>query len=328
MFDGVLFFPITPFTEDDQVDHEVLAEHLERGLGFGPGGIFIACGTGEYHALSPREFSGVVRTAVDTTAGRVPVFAGAGGPVGLAKEMAVAAKEAGADGLLLLPPYLVGSPQSGLIDYVKAVAAATDLPVIVYHRGNARFDVASAVEVAALPTVVGFKDGVGDLDLMSRIVRAVVDATADSGKSFLFFNGLPTAEASQSAYRAIGVPLYSSATFAFAPELAVAYYNALESNDQQRLETLSREFFHPIVQLRDQVPGYAVSLVKAGAEMGGIRSGHVRPPLVDMSAEHRTELAEIIAAGRRVLAGDLTDPASVPQEQTASSYVDAPVLLG
>jgi len=325
VFDGVLFFPITPFTEDDQVDHEVLAEHLERGLSYGPGGIFIACGTGEYHALSPSEFSAVVRTAAQTTKGQVPVFAGAGGPVALAKEMAVAAKEAGADGLLLLPPYLVGSPQSGLVDYVTAVAAVTDLPVIVYHRGNARFTVASAVEVAALPTVVGFKDGVGDLDLMSRIVRAVLDATAASGKTFLFFNGLPTAEASQSAYRAIGVPLYSSATFAFAPDLAVAYYEALESGDQDRLDALSREFFHPVVHLRDQVPGYAVSLVKAGAAMGGIRSGHVRPPLVDMSAEHRVELAAIIAAGRRVLDADTV---TEPPAQTPSPYVDADVLLG
>jgi 5-dehydro-4-deoxyglucarate dehydratase len=325
VFDGVLFFPITPFTADDTVDHEVLAEHLERGLSYGPGGIFIACGTGEYHALSPSEFSDVVRTAASTAAGQVPVFAGAGGPVALAKEMAVAAREAGADGLLLLPPYLVGSPQSGLVDYVTAVAAVTDLPVIVYHRGNARFTVASAVEVAALPTVVGFKDGVGDLDLMSRIVRAVKDATAASGKTFLFFNGLPTAEASQSAYRAIGVPLYSSATFAFAPDLAVAYYEALETGDQDRLDALSREFFHPVVHLRDQVPGYAVSLVKAGAAMGGIRSGHVRPPLVNMSTAHRAELAEIIAAGRRVLAAD---GGTRTPGQTPSPYVDADVLLG
>ena len=327
MFDGVLFFPLTPFSADDQVDHEVLAEHLERGLGYAPGGIFIACGTGEYHALSPREFSAVVRTAVTTTAGRVPVFAGAGGPVALAKEMAVAAAEAGADGLLLLPPYLVGSPQAGLVDYVKAVTAVTDLPVIVYHRGNARFTVASAVEVAALPTVVGFKDGVGDLDLMSRIVRAVLDSTAATGKAFTFFNGLPTAEASQNAYRAIGVSLYSSASFAFAPELAVAFYDALESGDTELTEQLSRAFFHPIVHLRDQVPGYAVSLVKAGAELGGIRAGHVRPPLVDMAPEHRAELVEIIAAGRRVLA-DRAGTTDAPQGQTSSSYVDGGVLLG
>lgn len=328
MLNGVLFFPITPFTEDDRVDHDVLSEHLEQGLSFGPGGIFIACGTGEYHALAPDEFSEVVKTAVTTTAGRVPVFAGAGGPVGLAKQMAVAAAEAGADGLLLLPPYLVGSPESGLVDYVTAVAAATDLPVIVYHRGNARFTVASAVEVSRLPTVVGFKDGVGDLDLMSRIVRAVKDATAESGKEFQFFNGLPTAEASQLAYRAIGVTLYSSATFAFAPELAVAFYASLEEDDQELNNALSRKFFHPLVELRDRVPGYAVSLVKAGAQMGGIRAGNVRPPLINASEAHRAELAGIIAAGRRVVAERDAARISRSGEQTPSVYVDAPVLLG
>ena len=103
--------------------------------------------------------------------------------------------------------------------------------MIVYNRSNARYTEASAVEVAQIPNVVGFKDGTGDIDLVARIVRAVTDAAGPTGKPFQFFNGLPTAEVSQQAYRAIGVPLYSSATFAFAPELALAFYNALERDD-------------------------------------------------------------------------------------------------
>lgn len=303
MLDGILFFPITPFAEDDTVDHAVLKAHLERGLTFGPGGIFIACGTGEFHALAPEEFGEIVSTAVSTTAGRVPVYAGAGGPIALAKQLARKAADAGADGLLLLPPYLVGSPADGLIDYVKALANATDLPIIVYHRGNAQFTVTGAVEVSRIPNVVGFKDGVGDLDLMSRIVRAVVDSTTAAGKEFQFFNGLPTAEASQAAYRAIGVELYSSATFAFAPDLSVAFYNSLAEGNKELTSALNREFFHPLVELRDRVPGYAVALVKAGAHLGGIKAGSVRPPLRNASAEHIAELAGILAAGRKVLAG-------------------------
>lgn len=303
MLDGVLFFPITPFAEDDSVDHGALKEHVEKGLEFGPGGIFVACGTGEFHALAPEEFSEVVRTAVSATAGRVPVFAGVGGPVALAKNLARQASEAGADGLLLMPPYLVGAPARGLIAYVEAVAGASSLPVIVYHRSNAQFTEASAVEVSKITNVVGLKDGVGDLDLMSRIVRSVTDATAAVGKDFQFFNGLPTAEASQQAYRAIGVDLYSSATFAFAPEISVAFFNALENGDQERINDLNRAFFHPLVRLRDQVPGYAVALVKAAAGLGGLSVGSVRPPLIDPSEEHLAELVEIIAAGRAVLAG-------------------------
>ncbi|WP_032387576.1 5-dehydro-4-deoxyglucarate dehydratase [Rhodococcoides fascians] len=305
MLDGVLFFPVTPFTASGEVDYDLLAAHITKGVDAGPGGVFIACGTGEFHALELEEFGKIVRTAVDSVAGRVPVYAGAGGSVAQAKAFAHAAKANGADGILLLPPYLVTMPQAGLVNYTKAVAAASDLPLIVYNRGNARFTEESAVEVAQLPTVVGFKDGTGDLDQVGRIVRAVLDALEPSGKPFQFFNGLPTAEVSQQAYRAIGVTLYSSATFAFAPELALAFYRALDSGNEKLTAALLREFFHPLVRLRDKVPGYAVSLIKAGVTMEGIEAGPVRPPLVDISAPHLEELTAIVAAGRAVLADEL-----------------------
>lgn len=302
--EGVLFFPVTPFTDSGEVNLEQLAQHIARGVDAGPGGVFIACGTGEFHALSTEEFGPVVKAAVDVVAGRVPVYAGAGGSVAQAKEFARIAKESGADGILLLPPYLVGMPQAGLVAYTREVAAVTDLPLIVYNRNNARYTEASAVEVATtIPTVVGFKDGTGDLDQVARIVRAVTDAL--DGRPFQFFNGLPTAEVSQQAYRAIGVTLYSSATFAFAPELALAYYQGLETGNDALVAALQREFFHPLVRLRDTVPGYAVSLIKAGVTLEGIDAGPVRAPLIMPSETDLATLTNIIAAGRAVLAEEL-----------------------
>jgi 5-dehydro-4-deoxyglucarate dehydratase len=307
IFDGVLFFPVTPFTEAGDVDLVALGEHVAAGVDAGPGGVFIACGTGEFHALDVDEFGPVVRTAVEVVAGRVPVYAGAGGSVAQAKRFAKAAKAAGADGLLLLPPYLVSMPQAGLVAYVRDVAAATDLPVIVYNRNNARFTEESAVAAAKIANVIGFKDGTGDLDNVARIVRAVTDALAGDGKDFLFFNGMPTAETTQQAYRAVGVPLYSSATFAFAPDLALAFYDALEAGNDALAEALLREFFHPLVRLRDTVPGYAVSLVKAGVTLEGVSAGSVRPPLVMPTRDDLAELRDIIAAGRAVLADALSE---------------------
>lgn len=310
MLNGVLFFPVTPFDSTGEVDYGRLAEHIDRGVAAGPGGVFIACGTGEFHALGLEEFGRIVRCAVETVAGRVPVFAGAGGSLVQAKEFAVSAKANGADGVLLLPPYLVTMPPAGLAEYTRSVAAAADLPLIVYNRGNAVFDEVSAVEVAELPTVIGFKDGTGDLDNVSRIVIAVKEALGDT-KEFLFFNGLPTAEITQQAYRAIGVTLYSSATFAFAPELALAFYNSLENGDVELTEALLRDFFHPLVRLRNKVPGYAVALVKHGVTMEGIEAGPVRAPLVQPTPEHKAELERITAAGRAVLASTLAVQAAV-----------------
>jgi 5-dehydro-4-deoxyglucarate dehydratase len=297
--DGVLFFPVTPFTPDGEIALDMLAEHVKHSVAAGPGGVFVACGTGEFHALEPAEFERAVRVAVAATAGRVPVFAGAGGPLPLAKQFAAAAERAGADGLLLLPPYLVGCPAPGLIGYVKAVTGATELPVIVYQRNNAVFTVQTAVEVAQLPNVIGFKDGIGDLDLLQRIVLAVRAAV---DKPFQFFNGLPTAEMTVPAYRGIGVELYSSAVFCFAPDISLAFYQAVTSGDTDKVNALLAGFYRPLVELRDKVPGYAVSLVKAAVVRGGLDVGGVRPPLLDPSEEHLAELDRIIEHGRELIA--------------------------
>ncbi|GAA2273772.1 putative 5-dehydro-4-deoxyglucarate dehydratase [Streptomyces ruber] len=302
MLRGVLFFPVTPFTAGGDVDLDALHQHVTAGMEAGPGGVFVACGTGEFHALDLEEFAAVTRTAVDAVGGRVPVYAGAGGSLGLARRFARTAAGSGVDGLLLMPPYLVASPAAGLVAYTRAVAGETDLPVIVYNRANARFDEHSAVEVARLPTVTGLKDGTGDLDLVARVVPAVREALSASGKPFQFFNGMPTAEASQLAYRALGVELYSSAAFAFAPDVSLAFHRAVEEGDQDRVDALLRVFFHPLVRLRQRVPGYAVSLVKAGVTLSGIKAGPVRPPLTPLTEQETEELAAVIAAGRAVLA--------------------------
>lgn len=297
-FDGILFFPVTPFGAAGAVDHDLLTAHVRAGVEHGAGGVFPACGTGEFHALSTAEATAVVRTAVAAVAGAVPVVAGTGGPLGHALETARGASDAGADALLVLPPYLVGGPQAGLIAYVEAVAAASDLPVIVYHRANARFTPDSMRRLAENPRVIGFKDGAGDIGATQLIVRAVAAAGRDD---FAFFNGLLTAELTQAAYRGIGVPLYSSAAFAMIPEVADAYYRAYIDGDEDRRLRLLDAFYAPLVALRDETPGFGVSLIKAGLRLSGQAVGSVRAPLVDPTPEQERRLAEIIDAGRALL---------------------------
>ncbi|MEU1005217.1 5-dehydro-4-deoxyglucarate dehydratase [Streptomyces tibetensis] len=299
-FHGVLFFPVTPFAADGSLDEERLAQHIESGVAAGAGGVFVACGTGEFHALSTEEIERATRVAVQTTAGRVPVLAAAGGPTPVARDQAARVERAGADGILLLPPYLVSAPQQGLVRYVEEVIAATNLPVVFYQRGTARLSAETAAEIAALPGVVGLKDGIGDIERMHRIVRAVraVPGTED----FQFFNGLPTAEMTAPAYQGIGVELYSSAVFAFAPEIALAFHRALAEDDDALVSRLLDEFYGPLVALRDEVPGYAVSLVKAGVTLRGLDVGGVRAPLLDPTPEHIARLAELLDHGLEVAA--------------------------
>ena len=293
--DGVLFFPVTPFDERGRVAAGVLEEHIAQRLPFSPGAVFAACGTGEFHALSAAEAALVVRTAVDAVAGAVPVFAGVGGSLGAAVEGARAAADAGADGLLLLPPYLVTGPPAGVAAYARAVADASPLPVVLYHRGTARYSARTVVELAQHERIIGFKDGTGDIGQAQEVVAAV---RAAGHAGFLFFNGLLTAELTQGAYRGIGMPLYSSAAFAMAPEVATAYHAAYRDGDEDRRLALLERFYLPLVALRDEAPGFGVSLIKAGLRLQGLPVGSVRPPLTDPTPEQLDRLAGILEAGR------------------------------
>ncbi|MDK1346055.1 5-dehydro-4-deoxyglucarate dehydratase [Streptomyces sp. 378] len=295
---GPLFFPVTAFAPDGSVDLDTYRAHVRRGVEAGAAAVFACCGTGEFHALTPEEFEACVRAAVEAADGRVPVVAGAGYGTALAVRYARLAEAAGADGLLAMPPYLVVAGQEGLLRHYREVAAATPLPVIVYQRDNAVFTPETVVGLARTDGIIGLKDGLGDLDLMQRVVSAV--RTATSG-DFLYFNGLPTAEQTQLAYRALGVTLYSSAVFCFAPEIALAFHRALGTGDDTTVRRLLDGFYGPFVELRAQGRGYAVALVKAGVRLRGLDVGEVRPPLHEPAGDHVKQLAELIERGYALL---------------------------
>ncbi|WUH94124.1 5-dehydro-4-deoxyglucarate dehydratase [Streptomyces sp. NBC_00433] len=297
--DGLLFFPVTAFGPDGGLDLDAFRAHVRAGVDAGAAAVFACCGTGEFHALSPAEFGACVAAAVEETAGRVPVVAGAGYGTALALEYAGIAERAGADGLLAMPPYLVVPDQEGLLRHYSALAAGTALDVIVYQRDNAVFTPATVVELARVPNIIGLKDGHGDLDLMQRIVSAV--RTELPGDGFLYFNGLPTAELTGLAYRGLGVTLYSSAVYAFSPEIALAFHRALTTGDDATVDRLIDGFYRPLVNLRNQGRGYAVSLVKAAVRLRGLDVGEVRPPLSEPSPAHIKELAELIERGLALL---------------------------
>ncbi|OLB80897.1 MAG: 5-dehydro-4-deoxyglucarate dehydratase [Actinobacteria bacterium 13_2_20CM_2_71_6] len=255
--DGLLFFPVTPFAPDGSVDLDVYREHLKARLAEGPApqgpaAIFACCGTGEFFSLGLDEYAAAVRVAVEEARERVPVVAGVGYGAALAGSFADAAADAGADGLLAMPPYLADGGQAGLLAHYRALADRSRLDVIIYQRDNAVFAPDTVAELAGHPRIVGFKDGGGDLDLMRRIVGTV--RARHGADALVYFNGLPTAEMTQLPYRAAGVPHYSSAVFCFAPDIAMSFYRAYRAGDDATCERLLDGFFRPYVELRNQ-PG-------------------------------------------------------------------------
>jgi 5-dehydro-4-deoxyglucarate dehydratase len=203
---------------------------------------------------------------------------------------------------LLMPPYLVSAPPAGVLRHIAYVTDGAPLPVVVYQRDNAQLDPTTVVGLLDLPSVIGLKDGVGDVETMLREVTAVRTSGHPRADTFNFLNGLPTAELSVQAYEAIGVASYSSAVLDFMPELATGFFRAVRARDEVAVRRLLAAFFLPFAALRAQVPGYAVSLIKAGSRIAGLDLGGVRPPLIDPTPEHVAQLAEIMAAGRAALA--------------------------
>ncbi len=274
---GLLSFPVTHFTPDLEFDEAAYRNHLEWLSGYPVAGLFAAGGTGEGFSLTPAETDQVVRAAVGAVDGAVPVLAPATGSTATAVAQARAAEEAGAQGILLMPPYLTEAGQPGLVEHISAVCSATSLGVIFYSRANAVLR-ADALEQACERNVnlVGFKDGVGNIEQMTRTYARL-------GDRLVYIGGLPTAEVFALPLLQLGVTTYSSAIFNFVPQFALDFYAAVRRQDQPAVYAMLNEFVIPYTHVRDREQGYAVSIVKAGLKAVGRPAGPVRPPLTDLT---------------------------------------------
>jgi 5-dehydro-4-deoxyglucarate dehydratase len=285
---GLLSFPLTDFDEQLDFDARSYASRLEWLMPYGATVLFAAGGTGEFFSLEPGEFSDVVRTAAETCRGRVPIVAGAGGGTRLAIKYAQEAERSGAQGILLLPHYLTEATQEGLVAHVEAVCRSVKFGVIVYNRGACRLTADSLERLAQrCANLIGFKDGLGDIERIVSIRQKL-------GDRFVYVGGMPTHEVYAAAYKALGVPVYSSAVFNFVPRTAIQFYNACASGDTATTSRLLREFFMPYLDIRNKGEGYAVSIVKAGAAIVGKPAGSVRPPLAGLKGNEIEMLAELI----------------------------------
>jgi len=286
---GLLSFPVTHFTDTYAFDEGPYREHIDWLLQHKPAGLFAAGGTGEFFSLTLQEFSRVISVAAQQTNHRVPVVAGCGYGTAIAKQFAESAQAAGADGLLLLPPYLVYAEPAGIVAHVEAVCASTDLGVIFYNRDNAILNENALEKLCArCPNLVGFKDGYGDLELMTRIYSRM-------GDRLTYIGGLPTAEAFALPYLEMGVTTYSSAIFNFLPEFAQNFYAAVRRHDAEEVFKQLRDFVLPYIDLRNRHKGYAVSIVKAGMRLIGRPAGPVRTPLTDLDQSELDVLSQLIA---------------------------------
>jgi 5-dehydro-4-deoxyglucarate dehydratase len=285
---GLLSFPLTDFDAQGNFNERGYRARLEWLAPYGATALFAAGGTGEFFSLTGEEYPHIIKAAVDTCRGKVPIIAGAGGPTRFAIQCARAAEEAGAHGILLLPHYLTEAGQEGLAAHVEAVCRSVKFGVIVYNRANSKLMPETLAKLAERnPNLIGFKDGVGDIELMSSIFMKM-------GDRFSYLGGLPTAEVYAAAYKALGTPVYSSAVFNFIPKTAMKFYEAVRDDDMATQHALLKKFFMPYLDIRNRMPGYAVSIVKAGAKIVGHDAGPVRTPLTDLKEGEMDTLKALI----------------------------------
>jgi 5-dehydro-4-deoxyglucarate dehydratase len=288
MSSGLLSFPLTDFDAQGDFNPKGYAERLEWLAPYGASALFAAGGTGEFFSLTGDEYPAIIKTAVQTCAGKVPIIAGAGGPTRFAIQCAQEAERQGAHGVLLLPHYLTEAGQEGLIAHVEAVCKSVKFGVIVYNRNVCKLTPESlAILADRCPNLIGFKDGVGDIEAMMSIYLKM-------GERFAYLGGLPTAEVYAAAYKALGTPVYSSAVFNFIPKTAMDFYEAVRTDDHATQHRLLKQFFMPYLDIRNKGQGYAVSIVKAGAALVGHSAGPVRAPLTDLKGDEMEALAALI----------------------------------
>jgi len=289
---GVIAFPITPFKEDLSLDLPGLHQNLNKLLEYPVSAVVPAGGTGELYSLTPAEFLRVIELTALAVEDRVPVIAGVGFGQRLGVEMAQAAEKAGADGLLVFPPYYSQADDEGLFEYYRSIGSSTKLGMIIYSRDWARFTPAMVERLAAIPNLVAWKDGHGDIRQLQSIMYCV-------GERLQWIGG--AGDDMIGAYYSTGIRAFSSSIATVAPALSLKLHELAVADDNEALAELLETCVIPLYVLRSRRRGYEVSAMKAMMDLVGLNGGPVRPPLVNVTPEELDELRTILSHWEKFL---------------------------
>lgn len=284
---GVFGFPVTPFRQDLSLDLAALERNVDEMAAHPFCAMVATGGTGELYSLTAQETEDVVRTAVQAANGRMPIVAGTGFNASLGVDIARRAEKAGAQCLLVLPPYYSNAPEEGLFAYYEAIGKATDLPLMIYSRDWANFSPDQVSRLAdRVPTLAAWKDGQGNGMRYGRIMQKVGDRLA-------WLGGL--GDDCVPVYFAVGVQAYTSSISNISPKVSLALAKAGMVRDFTEITSLMNRFVNPLYALRERVKGYEVAVMKTAMEMMGKPAGPVRPPLENTRPQDMKDLERIVA---------------------------------
>jgi 4-hydroxy-tetrahydrodipicolinate synthase len=180
--DGIFTAIVTPFTAADEFDEAAFRKLIDFQIMAGISGLLVIGGSGEFVSLTPFERQRVLEVAVDQTAGRIPILAGALAPgTREVQETARTAEKAGADAVLVLPSYYIKASADGVVEHFARVASTTSLPIVAYNntgRTGITLDVPVLERLAKIPSIVALKECERDLAIISSKIKAVGDRIA------------------------------------------------------------------------------------------------------------------------------------------------------
>lgn len=290
MFKGSLVAMITPFTKNGEVDEKGIKELVEFQIKNGTNGI-VPCGTtGESPTLSHEEHKRVVELTIKAVAGRVPVIAGTGSNCTReALDLTSHAKEAGADGALVVAPYYNKPTQKGLYMHYKKLAEEVDIPIVVYNvpsRTGVNILPETLAELAELKNIVAVKEASGNLDQMTQIIELCGDKiTLLSGDDKLL---LPVLSIGGKGVISVVANIIPGDVSDMVREFEKGNYQKSKEIFLSKVYPLSNAMFYET----NPIP------VKTSVRLMGLPSGDLRLPLTPMSENNLVKLkADLIKFG-------------------------------
>ena len=279
---------VTPF-KDGAVDYDTFAAIVDRQVRLGSHGLVITGTTGEPSSLSVTERIELLRVAVSTVAGRVPVVAATGSQsLTETVELTAQAEKCGADAVLVVTPYYIRPPQRGLVEYFVAIGRTTALPLLIYHipgRAAVSVTVDTVARIAdALPTLVGIKHAVNDLEFVTEVLLRC-------GRDFRVFCGL---EALSLPMLVVGAAGVMNAVGNLAPDRVAALCTAVAAGRLADARQLHDELFalnQAIFLDTNPIP-----LKYMMARLDLLPSSEVRLPLVSLDDPQRRRLDSVLQA--------------------------------
>ncbi len=284
MFEGVYTALVTPFSQG-AVDEEALRALVEEQIEAGVHGL-VPCGsTGESATLSHTEHRQVIEIVISAVRGRVAVIAGTGSnSTAEAVEITRHAKEAGADGALLISPYYNKPTQAGIVAHYRTIAQETGLPLVVYNipgRTGSNILPATQAQLAEIDGIVGVKEASGDVVQMSQVIASCPDN----------FSVLAGDDALILPLMAVGGKGVISTSSNIVPTELVAIYDACVRSDYAE----ARRIYEGLLPLFDVLFCETKPIhIKAAQEMRGRIGGEIRLPLLPMTAANRPRLESVL----------------------------------